>query len=738
MQAHFITADRPFVEGEVFHFSQYFAVRKPRRAALTITALGVYEASLNSQKVGDQLLAPGFTYYHRDLFYQTYDVTDMLAEGENRLTVYLGQGWYCGRFTFKNQCQIYGEQAAVSWHMDIEDEEGNWRVVSDESVKLLESPYDYAGLYDGEVFHAGRNKRIIGNAVRYTGKLPEHMEMTYTAVHVQEEMPIKSVMSIGDTTILDFGQNFAGIIDIHPAFLAPGDVVTLRHGEILNADGTLYTDNLRKAKQRIVYYASEDQTVYRPRFTYMGFRYVELSGCSYREGLLTAHAVYNDMERTGEFHCDHPQVQRLYLNQLWGQKSNYVELPTDCPQRDERMGYTGDGQVYATTGSYNYDTELFFEKFLKDIRMSQLDNSEGYVPSTVPANGPDGIGFLSMLGWGTAVTRIPEILYWHYGSDAHLRTQYDSMKAYVEALIRKMGETHLWIGVNLGDWLMPGKDMAWMAQHNNPVSNAFIVNDLRILSETATRLGYAADAARYSGQMELTRTAYINRFIASDGSIDDDYQGGYVMALAYVVKEGKLRSKLLSKLVANVRANGMQTGFFATEFLLPLLVEAGEVRLAYDVLLQEDCPGWMYQVNRGATTIWERWDTIKSDGTINDEKLAEENMVSFNHYAFGSVGAFYYQHILGIRPLEPGFTRVRIAPVTDERLGAVSGSYQSRAGKIAVQWAYEGDWVTFAIEVPVSATIRLPNRQTHNVPAGKYTYQLDKEAAHDYYDLQST
>lgn len=729
LKEHFITADRPYVEGEVFHFAQDFTAGEVKRATLIITALGVYEASLGGEKIGDQLFAPGFTYYPHDLYYQVYDVTNMLNAGNNRLSVYLGQGWYCGRFTFENKCQMYGEQAAVSWVLEIEEESGIRTIVSDESVALMESPYDYAGLYDGEVYVAGRDTRVMGHAIRFEGKLPEHMEQTAIAVKVQAKMPIITVTQHGDVTILDFGQNFAGIVDINPAFLAAGDTITLRHGEILTQDGRLYTENLRKAKQTIVYYANGDKRMYRPRFTYMGFRYVELSGCAYQPGLIGAHAIYSDMQRTGDFHCDNAMVQRLYDNQLWGQKSNYVEVPTDCPQRDERMGYTGDGQVYAITGSYNYDTEQFLAKFLKDIRYSQMDNTEGYIGSIAPANGPGGIGFLSMLGWGTATTRIPEILYWQYGTDAYLRAQYDSMKTFVEAVIRKMDGENLWIGVNLGDWLMPGKDMGWMAQRNNPVSNSFIVNDLRILTETARRLGLAEDEARYAMQLELTRDAYMTRFVAADGTVDEDYQGAYVMALQYVIPEGDLRRKVLAKLVANVRANGLQTGFFATEFLLPLLVEAGGTKLAFDTLMQEDCPGWMYQIKQGATTIWERWDAIRPDGTVNEDKMSDDNMVSFNHYAFGSVGEFYYQHILGIRPLEPGFAKVLIAPVTDERLGTVSGSYASRAGKISVKWAYEGSRIRFAVDVPVCATIRLPDGQTHEVGAGSYTYDIAKEVS---------
>lgn len=723
LKEHIITSMQPYAEGAVFHFAQDFSAKHVKSATLTMTALGMYEASLNGAKVGQQMFAPGFTYYHRDLCYQCYDVAALLKDGTNRLSVLLGQGWYCGRFTFENKCQIYGQQAAVAWVLRIEDAEGTWtEIASDPSVLELESPYDYAGIYDGEVYHVGRDQREIGRAVAYLGKVPEHLAETIIPVKLQEAMPVQVVTRQDGYTILDFGQNFAGLVEIDPTHLTGNEVLVLRHGELLNPDGSLYTANLRKAKATIVYHAGQAKTTYRPRFTYMGFRYVELTGGEYQEGLIKAYALYSDMERTGTFACEHTMVQRLYENQLWGQKSNYVEVPTDCPQRDERMGYTGDGQVYAITGSYNYDTERFFEKFLRDIRFSQLDNSEGYIGSTIPANGPGGIGFLSMLGWGNAVTRLPEILYWQYGSDAHLRTQYESMKTFVEAEMRKMGRKNLWNGVNLGDWLMPGKGMSWMALHNHPVSNSFIVHDLAVLAWAAQRFGHLEDEARYQRQLEATRAAYLKRFVKKDGTVSGDYQGAYVMALQYVIPEGELRQKALQKLVAHVRQHGLQTGFFATEFLLPLLVEAGEKQLAYDLLLQEECPGWMYQVTRGATTMWERWDALKPDGKVNEEIVGKDVMVSFNHYAFGSVGEFYYQYILGIKPLEPGFAKVLIQPVPDRRLGSASGSYRSRAGEIRVAWRYEGEAWRLEVAVPTQAQIVLPDGSSHEVGTGSYTY----------------
>jgi alpha-L-rhamnosidase len=723
LREHFITSTQEYKEGAVWLFRQEFHMENVKKATLYSTALGMYEVLINGKKAGEQMFAPGFTYYHRHLLYQVNDVTELLKLGSNELKVFLGQGWYCGRFTFHNKVKIYGEQSAVSWILEVEHQDGTIsRQVSDEAVKELESPYEYAGLYDGEIYDGNREENQLAFAVTYQGKLPEVLEESLITVKLQEEMPVQKAVKQKDVTILDFGQNFAGIIEIDPTKLK-GDSIKIRHGEILNQDGSLYTDNLRKAKAELVYRKGANTEKYRPRFTYMGFRYAEISGTEYEEGLITAYALYSDMERSGYFNCDNALVQKLYENQVWGQKSNYIEVPTDCPQRDERMGYTGDGHVFALTGSYNFQTEKFWEKFLKDIRYSQMDNSEGYIGSTIPADGPGGIGFLSMLGWGNAVTILPEMLFLQYGEERYLREQYDSMKLFVEAEIRKMGKKNLWLGPNLGDWLMLGKGIPWMAMHNNPVSNSFIVHDLKVVAETARRLGKLEDAKRYEEQMERTRTAYIRRFVKKDGRMKDDYQGAYIMALRFVLPEGELRQKVLSRLIQHIRKNGMQTGFFATEHILPMLADAGETELAYDLLLQEGCPGWMYQVKCGATTTWERWDSLRPDGTVNETKMSSDNMVSFNHYAFGSVGEFYYQYILGIKPILPGYEKIRISPKIDQRLGSVSGSYASKAGTIKVSWQVDNQKVKLMIETPTETEIVLPDGQCYYVGSGSYHYE---------------
>ncbi len=740
LKEQFIQADRPYTEGAVDVFEQVISVtesKKITKATLCMTALGVYEAELNGEKVGDILFAPGYTYYHRQLQVQNYDVTEMLTESDNTdnvLRIYLGQGWYCGRYTFENKCRIYGEHSAAAWVLTVEYDEGCIVYTSrDKTVAMLQSPYEYAGFYDGEIYHADVLRKTDEKPVPYEGKLPEHMEGGILYTKIQETVPVKTAVKHGDVTILDFGQNFAGFLEIDPAHMN-GEMLKLRHGEILNADGSLYTANLRKAKAETVYYKGTETEKYRPRFSFMGFRYVELSGVEYEEGLLTGLVIHSQMERTGFFTCGNKKVEQLYNNQVWGQRSNYLEVPTDCPQRDERMGYTGDGHVFALTGAYNYDTEPFLAKFLKDIRYTQMDNSEGYVAPVVPARGPEGVGFMNMLGWGNAVTILPKMLWQQYGTTRYLQEQYDSMKTHVECEIRHMGKglmsrKDLWIGPSLGDWLAPGKDVKYMAMHNGPVSNAFIVNDLRILSETAHLLNKAEDAARYREQLEKTTAAYLKVFVKKDGTMKDNYQGAYIMALQMVIPKGELWDACFRKLVEKIREEGMQTGFFATEHLLPLLADNGQARLAYDLLLNEQCPGWLYQVNCGATTTWERWDALRPDGTVNESKMSGDNMVSFNHYSFGSVGEFYYRYILGIQPLEPGYAKISLHPFIDRRLGSVEGSYQSRAGEIRMAWQVEGDMVRIRCSTPAPARLTLPDGSVRELESGAYEFEVKAESS---------
>ena len=712
LRENLISSALPYKEGAVAVFEQKFKIKNGGK--IILTALGVYEAEIDGIKLGDQLFAPGFTYYPSHLYYQEYSL-DHLDEGEHTLRVYLGQGWYCGRFTFNNNNQIYGETSAASWVI-----EGDGVYTSgDDSVCELESPYKYAGFYDGEIYE-DKPLSKIGKPKKADASLPNNLERTASAVRVREVITPKSITKHGDATIIDFGQNFAGFITVDPSKMN-GDNLKIRHGEILNKDGTLYTANLRKAKAELIYKKGCGKKIYRPRFTYMGFRYAELTGVPYEDGLITAYAIYSDMERSGYFTCENPLVNKLYENQIWGQKSNYIEVPTDCPQRDERMGYTGDGHVFAKTGAYNFDTEGFWAKFLKDMKNSQDANKDGYVAPTIPAPpGKQGIGFMSMLGWGNCICIIPEMLYYHFGKDLYVRKYYDSMKKFVECEISKMGglfgKKNLWIAPSLGDWLAMGRDIKFMAMHNGPVSNAFIVNDLRIMVWAAKLLGKNEDAKRYESQLKKTTAAYINAFVREDGKMKDDYQGAYIMALKMVIPKGDLWNKVYKALKEKLISDGMQTGFFATEHILPLLADNGDEKLAFDLLLDERLGGWMYQVKAGATTTWERWDALRPDGTVNETKMSNDNMVSFNHYSFGSVGRFYYEYILGITALEPNFSKIKIQPRIDKRIGSFFGSFRGVSVKF--------DNNCLHIKTDRDALIILPNGDKFKKAAGEYTFNL--------------
>ncbi len=732
LRNHLIYLEKDFIEGEVYKIKEEITFNKEvKKARLYVTGFGVYDLYLNSKKVGEQLFKPGFTYYKRRVLFQEYDVLDLLKD-KNILEIYIGQGWYSGRFYCENKTQNFGDLPSISYCLEVIFKDDEKKIYSSYGgEKAYVSEYNYAGEYDGEILDFSKKdlNALCGELKRKSFPKEVELEKTLTEVKLQEEIKIKEVIVHDDYTIIDFGQNFAGVVSINADLLEKGENILLRHGEILNDDGSLYTANLRKAKATLSYTKGEENGWYTPRFTYMGFRYVELKGKPYKEGLLKANAIYTDMKRLGNFQCQDKNVNQLYSNLLWGQKSNYVEVPTDCPQRDERLGYTGDGHTFALTGSYNFDTLDFWDNFFNDLRLQQLDNPDGNVSPYLPHPNPKPIGFMSMQGWGSAVSIIPETIYWQYGSLDFFKKQYSAIKKYVDLEISKAGKKYLWKAISLGDWLSLRKGMAWQAMNNHPVSNAFFVNDLRIFLELLKLMDKEDEYVYYEEIYQKVKKAYIKAFInEKTGKVKKDYQGTYVLALKHVLtEESDLRKKVQKQFINNVRKYGLDTGFFATEHLLPMIVEAGESKLAYDILLSRECPSWMYQVEKGATTIWERWDALQEDGKVNEAKSGKDNMVSFNHYSFGSVGEFYYQYILGIKPLEPGYKKIKIQPYLDKRLGDVSGSYLSKEGLIKISYQYLDTKIKFEIETPSETLLILPGGNKHSLNKGKYEFIIEGE-----------
>lgn len=729
LKKHFVYLNKDYIEGEVYKIIENINLsKKVKEAKIYLTGFGMYDVLINSCKIGDQLFKPGYTYYPHRLLYQEYDITSLLKE-DNLLEIFVGQGWYCGRFFCENTVQNYGKLPSISYVLKVIFEDGTEQLfTSFEGQKAYDSEYVYAGEYDGEVVDFSKqtiNKQIgILNGFSFPDNVS--LEKTTNEVKIQEEMKIIKIFNHDDYTILDFGQNFAGIISIDPKYLKDGEKIVVRHGEILNSDGSLYVTNLRKAKATISYTKNLNNYLYTPRFTYMGFRYVEIKGVKYVDGLIKANAIYTNMERTGNFNCSHPKVNKLYNNLVWGQRSNYVEVPTDCPQRDERFGYTGDGHVFALTGSYNFNTLKFWKNYFIDLNLGQSDNPDGNVAPYIPQLRSSPVGFMSMQGWGSAVSIIPEIIYEQYGDLEFFLSQYTAIKKYVDLEINKAGKKYLWKAISLGDWLSLRKGMAWQALNNYPVSNSFFVNDLRILLKILKLKGFNEEYDYYSSIYEKVKQSYLKAFIYKNGKVKKDYQGTYVLALKHVLdKEKPLTLLVRNKFLQNVKKYGLDTGFFGTEHLLPMIIEAGDTKLAFDILLNEKCPGWMYQINKGATTTWERWDALREDGTVNESKSGKDNMVSFNHYSFGSVGEFYYQYILGIKPLEPGYKKVIIRPYSDARLEEVNGSYKSVNGNISSSWKRSDNHIEYDFNIEMPGIIILENGEKHDVGPGRYHYEID-------------
>lgn len=723
----FVYLNKEYVEGEVYKVEEKINLTgKVKSATIYSTSFGMYDIFLNGEMIDDQLFKPGYTYYKKRLLYQVNDVTSFLKE-ENTLTMYIGQGWYCGRFFCENTVQNYGPLPSFAYILSVIYEDGREEEFSSrDGMDALVSEYIYGGEYDGEEVDYQRSDigKTLGKLEKYLFPEGVILEETLTKVKKFVTLEIEEEKIVQGKLICDFGQNFAGIIEIDPSSLDKGTTIIIRHGEILNPDGTLYTNNLRKAKATIKYTKGESDKIYTPTFTYMGFRYIEVTGLNSARGIIKAYAIRTEMNRTGYFKCENSNIQALYSNVIWGQNSNYVEVPTDCPQRDERLGYTGDGQVFAKTGAYNYDTRNFFKNFFRDLNLGQDDNVDGNVPPYLPQVGPKQVGFLTMQGWGSAVSIIPNLMYNHFGDKNFFVSQYTAIKKYVDLEISKAGKKYLWMGISLGDWLSLRKGMAWQAMNNHAVSNSFFVNDLRILLKLLKILKMNEEYNYYYDIFLKVKRAYIKKFISKTGMIKKDYQGSYILALKYVLDdEDEIKKLVEKKFIENVEKYGLDTGFFATPFLLPLLCDLGRSDLAFDILFSKKCPGWLYQIEKGATTIWERWDALREDGSVNEDKSGKDNMVSFNHYSFGSVGEFYYEYILGIKPLEEGFKKVKIQPYFNTRIGDTSGSYESVNGKISVDIKYLSKEIKVKISTPVETLVVL-NGESTIVEKGEYTFSV--------------
>lgn len=717
-----------------------FQLKGPVAAArLYLTSLGLYVARLNGQQAGDWHFTPGWTSYHNRLQYQTYDVTGLVHAGANALAVTLGDGWYRGYLGFKGKRNLYGDRLALLLQLHITYADGSEEtVVSDAQWRAATGPIRASDIYNGETYDARLERPGWDNAgyddsdwagVRVLASPGTELVAQHgPPVRAVEELKAQAIsQSPAGETIVDFGQNLVGCVRLRVRGNA-GDTVTVRHAEVLNGDGSLYTENLRAAAQSDRYtLKGAGEETFEPLFTFHGFRYVGISG--YPGDLapddITAVVLHSDMTATGDFSCSHPLLNQLQHNIVWGQKGNFLDVPTDCPQRDERLGWTGDAQVFARTAAFNFLIAPFMSKWLRDLAADQYP--DGAVPHVIPdllrldaTKIGDARRAAGATGWGDAAVIVPWTLYLWYGDRQILAEQYPSMAAWVEYM-RSTGENDLYFGYGFqfGDWLAldtPVDGAVFGGTDPMLIGTAFYAYSTDLLARTARVLGKRGDARRYAALHRRIVRAFQREFLTPAGRLASNTQTAYVLALMFDLLPESRRADAVNRLVEDIRRrdNHLSTGFLGASYLCPVLERFGRIDVAYDLLMQESYPSWLYPVTHGATTIWERWDGQRADGTFQNP-----GMNSFNHYAYGAIGAWIYRTVAGldVDPEYAGFVRARVAPQPGGGLSWAKASLQAQTGLYAVEWQLRDGQMHMTVTVPANggAVVYLPGARLESV-----------------------
>jgi alpha-L-rhamnosidase len=692
------------------YLRKVFQVAKPVRSArVYATALGVYELRLNGRKVGEDALAPGWTDYSKRVQYQTYDVGPLVREGDNALGVILGDGWYAGHIGWGNRRAHYGPfpMARVQLRVDYRDGTSE-TVVTDASWKgaagaILYSDYLEGESYDARQEPSGWDTSRFADGAWKPVATPPAPSIAVVAqkgppVRRTEELSPKSVTESAGRYVFDLGQNIVGWARLKVSGRA-GTRVRLRFAEMLNPDGTLYTLNLRSAPSTDTYVlrGAAGGELFEPRFTFHGFRYVEVAGYPGRPGLdaVTGIVVHSAIAAAGSLETSSAMVNRLVRNIDWGQRGNFLSVPTDCPQRDERLGWMGDAQIFARTACFNRDVAGFFAKWMVDVEDAQ--SAEGGFSDVSPriVDTEDGAP-----GWGDAGVIVPWTMFQCYGDTGLLARHYDAMAKWIH-YIDVANPNHLWrrrVNNNFGDWVAVGSRTP-----KDVLSTAFFAYSARLLSRMALALDRPEDARRYEDLFQSIKTAFGREFVTPSGRIAGDTQTCYALALRFDLLPEDRRPAAVRYLVEDIDRNGghLTTGFLGVGHLLPALSEAGRDDVAYRLLLNDTFPSWGYSIRHGATTIWERWD-----GWTEDKGFQDPGMNSFNHYAFGSVGEWLYRFVAGIDtdPDAPGFKRVVVQPRPGGGLTFARGTYDSVRGRVASEWRLEGERLRLKIVIPPNAT----------------------------------
>lgn len=704
-----------------------FTVSGPvAKARLYATALGMYEAEINGEKVDDTYFAPGWTNYRKRLQYQTYAVP--LREGLNRLTLTLANGWYKGKLGFMPQPNHYGDTTAALAALCITYADGReeW-IGTDENWLSTTGAIQSSEIYDGET-----QDFIAQPAAPQPAKL---FDYGFATIVGQENEPVRCLQRLPvikefttpkGEKVYDFGQNLTGWVEVE-IYGEPGQTLTLRHAESLDENGNFYTENLSFAKATDTYILRGGKQTLHPHFTWHGFRYLCVEGLQYGQNVLfTACLLSTDLQQTGSFTCSDSRVNRLQQNIQWSQRDNFLDIPTDCPQRSERLGWTGDVTAFCPTAAFNENIMPFMTKWLRDLA-SELgpDVSMPQVVPNILGNQQDGAAF-----WGDVVTVLPWTLYRAYGDKRILQSSYNSMKHWVDFIESQCGKNGLWqTGYQYGDWLGLDAERSGLSDERKGATDDYLVANicfawsLQILADTAHVLGNAAEEHRWRQRREGLIKAFRAEYITPAGRLVSETQTALILALHFDMVPDEARPRLLAALEKNIGAHKthLLTGFIGTPFACQTLSENGKHDLAGKLLLQEDNPGWLYEVKMGATTIWERWNSIQPDGSFNPA-----NMNSLNHYAYGSIGSWLYTKLCGLEILESGYKRFALHPQFIQGITHAGLEYESVYGKIAVAWRCEGGKITVDATIPANTTaeLTLPKQgETLTLGSGQYHYE---------------
>ncbi len=726
------------------YFRKEFDVtKKVSKAVVYVTAHGLYELRLNGRKVGEEALTPGWTTYGKRLQYQIYDVTQQLQNGTNAVGAVLGDGWYRGTLAWGNQWAIYGKKLGLFMQMHIDYADGTSSlVVTDDSWKATaDGPIVKNGIYYGEAYNA--TKELTGwDKTGYDDRAWQKVEIgryDFKLVasegaqvrKIEEIKPVKIFRSPSGRLLVDMGQNMIGWIRLKVSG-AKGTEITVHHAEVLDKDGEFYTENLRAAECELKYtLAGTGEEIYEPRFTFMGFRYVEVIGFpgTLTEENITGIVVHSQMQPTGRYESSDSLINQLQHNIIWGQKGNFLDVPTDCPQRDERLGWTGDAQAFARTAAFNYDVAAFFTKWLKDLALDQ--RKAGEVPFVSPdVLNPQGSAQAgTSAGWGDAATIIPWTMYLVYGDKNLLETQYPSMKSWVEYIRGKAGESMIWKGGSVfGDWLFYHPLVNNHTEpdgHTEPdfIATAFYAYSASILAEAARVLGKTDDALFYGNLFEKIKKVFIHEYVTPAGRVGTNSQTSYVLALMFNLLPDDLREKSAQFLVNDIRNRNthLSTGFLGTPYLCHVLSDNGHTDVAYDLLLQKTFPSWLYPVTQGATTIWERWDGQRPDGTFQDK-----GMNSFNHYAYGAIGDWMYRVSAGLDTKSPGYRHLLLQPHPTDKLEFSRATFESVYGTVTSGWERKNGKVIVTAVVPPNAKATVVLQTAADVTAGGKALSANK------------